>query len=705
MAWHGQWDETAVSTTERVCHRCGYVATEAAEERCPHDQLWLVDPLQHRQHPHDPFLGRILGGRYPLQAKLGQGGMGAVYRSRQPLLRREVAVKVIAASPGARQGKLRASFLREARSVAKLKHPAIVGLHDFGAEPDGLLYMVLELVEGETMRQALQRGGLTLGRLVEAAVAVLDGLAEAHAAGVVHRDLKPENIMLAPAGDGGRFRVPARILDFGLAVMAEPNAQMRAAETLLGTPYYIAPEHATGQPIDGRADLFSLGTILYEALRGRPAFPGKNPVQVIAKRLVKSPTPLPVSRGPDQSLGAVVHRALQRRPGDRFADARAMQRALEAVSLGPFVDDVLPAPHHEQGDISTASDAPETDALLRALRDPDPGVRADAWRSATGEELSPLERGATPQSPPAVLAGADRAQPAPGSETSDPLWLAALVRADTGDDEADEAERISTLPVAEPADPSAGIDLPAQPQDAGQASDARGAGTPASDGAKGAVRDLRGRPTARPTSGAGTQAGAAARPPLTTRRSLGLYRRRTRKGILVAALVGVPLLLAAGALFGTWLGSRWPVPKNTQPAASVALADGSVRPRAPVVDAADDGGRASAAALGAGQASGGADEEGGPLVLPTLQGTHELRSQPTGATVHDEQGRLLGRTPLHLVVPAGGPEALYELRAAGHRPVKVRVPRDGHDHTSHPTLRPLRTRRPRPPEGRTGRLL
>lgn len=654
---------------ERVCHRCGYEALEPGEDRCPHDQRWLVEAEQHHLHPHDPFLGRILGGRYPLLAKLGQGGMGAVYRSTQPLLGRDVAVKVISAQGSPRQGKLRASFLREARSVARLKHPAIVALHDFGAEPDGLLYMVLELVEGTTMRQALCDGEVTLGRLVATAVAVLDGLAEAHAAGVVHRDLKPENIMLTEVKAQGRFGAPARILDFGLAVMTDPGTGAgKAAQSLLGTPYYIAPEHATGAPIGGRADIFSLGAILYEALRGRPAFPGANPMQVIARRLVRSPTPLPVSRGPDQALAAVVARALQRNPADRFADARAMQEALETIPLGQHRDAPLPAPTVGRDNISTESDDPEVDDLLRRLRDPDPQVRVVAWQTAAEATGGPLFDGAAQRALQPQWGAPATAQAGPipvaGSGSDEVLLLDALVRADTGDDEQQEA-----------------------------GSDGRAAA-----------------PGVAPSGPAPPESPLDDRPP----------SRPWRSAALLGA-VALPLL-AGAALLGAWLGARLPVaptPEGQRSATSTAPPPAA---RASGADA-SVGTKPNEAASGAPVATSVAADAAAPPAAPALQGMHELRSRPAGAEVVDESGRLLGRTPLRLVVPAGGPEALYRLRAPGRRSVSVRLPRDGLDHTSQPTLpvtptkpakpgrRPPQRRAPPPPpqdtpvEGRTGRLL
>ncbi len=193
-----------------VCPRCAFTAPDSPEPpRCPQDGLFLVDEADRRRAPRDPFLGTLLGGRYPILGIIGEGGMGRVYRSVQPMVDRPVAVKVIHPWRGGddARGEEEAirRFMREARAIAALAHPGIVVLHDFGREADGTLFMVQELVRGESLRLTL--AALSPRRLAAVAASLLDALGAAHTAGLVHRDVKPENAILLPGDADGPPRV------------------------------------------------------------------------------------------------------------------------------------------------------------------------------------------------------------------------------------------------------------------------------------------------------------------------------------------------------------------------------------------------------------------------------------------------------------------------------------------------------------------
>src|SRR5262249_18636869 len=209
-------------------------------------------------------------GHYEILGSLGAGGMGEVYRARDRRLGREVALKVLPTRLATEAGAQR-RFEREARALASLSHPNVLTLFDFGTD-DGVPFAVMELLEGETLRQRITRGTIPLDEALEIGIAVAEGVAAAHSKGVIHRDLKPENVFVTAGGI-------VKILDFGLARLeetapADPTATTAAIPLttepglLMGTVYYMAPEQVRGHPVDARCDLFSFGCLLYEVVTG-----------------------------------------------------------------------------------------------------------------------------------------------------------------------------------------------------------------------------------------------------------------------------------------------------------------------------------------------------------------------------------------------------------------------------------------------------
>ncbi len=293
---------------------------------------------------------------YEILDRLGAGGMGEVYRARDTRLGRTVAIKVL--RPGADPELLR-RLDREARAASALNHPHIVQIYDVGDAPgdSGAHYVVMEHVEGETLRRHLAAGALPMAELLDLGAQVADGLARAHRAGIVHRDLKPENVMVTPEGR-------AKILDFGLAKMTAPLADIETGTTvsrygtkvgtLMGTLEYMSPEQATGRPVDHRTDQFSLGLILHEMATGRPCFRRDTPAQVLAAVIERDPEPLDRLR-PDApaELCALVARCLQKDPQKRFpttdelaAELRALagRARTQTAAGGPVSVEVLPSP-------------------------------------------------------------------------------------------------------------------------------------------------------------------------------------------------------------------------------------------------------------------------------------------------------------------------------------------------------------------------
>jgi TolB-like protein/predicted Ser/Thr protein kinase len=306
-----------------------------------------------------PLQPRDRLGPYEIQALLGVGGMGEVYRGRDTRLGRDVALKVI--SP-ARLGdaELRRRFELEARAASVLNHPSIVTIYDVG-ETEGVSWIAMEWVEGRTLREVLLEGPLAIPRAISITRQIAEGLAIAHAKGIVHRDLKPENVMLTTDGR-------TKILDFGLARQTIVDALESGAGSLidtvaglpseptvegaiLGTVGYMSPEQASGRPVDFRSDQFSFGLIAYEMVAGRRAFARPTAVQTLAAIIAEEPAPLASIRGDTPAaLEALVARCLAKRPEDRFASTRDIVVALEflptgvsAVAFSPPAPPVAPA--------------------------------------------------------------------------------------------------------------------------------------------------------------------------------------------------------------------------------------------------------------------------------------------------------------------------------------------------------------------------
>jgi serine/threonine protein kinase len=261
---------------------------------------------------------------YTLLEPIGHGGMAVVYRARQESLDRTVAVKILsenlAASP-----EFMERFRREARTAANLRHPNVITVHDFGEDERGVPYLVLEYIEGPTLAD-LMDAGLDDGRIPNLLDQIAAGLDYAHARGVIHRDIKPGNVLLT---DDGR----AVLADFGLAWLLE-GAHLTLTGGVIGTPEYMSPEQAAGEPIDHRSDVYALGVVLYEMLVGERPFVAETPIGVLLKHL-QDPAPSILDARPDlpPAVGQVLARCLVKDPAERFASAGELARAFRAAFL------------------------------------------------------------------------------------------------------------------------------------------------------------------------------------------------------------------------------------------------------------------------------------------------------------------------------------------------------------------------------------
>ena len=270
--------------------------------------------------PEPAVAGRVLGGRYRLDRELARGGMATVWVAEDPLLSRRVAVKLLLPQLAVDDA-LRVRFRNEAIAAAKLTHPGIVATYDTG-DDDGTAYIVMELVEGKTLRRLLdEQGRLAVRDAVDISSQVADALEHAHRQGLVHRDIKPANVLVQPDG-----RV--KVTDFGIAKAAGGDDLTRTG-TVVGTARYLAPEQVNGHPVDGRADVYALGLILYEMLAGSTPFGGDNDMATAVARLTNAPEPIRSVR-PEvpRPLEDVVARSLARDPDYRYPSAQAFKDAL-----------------------------------------------------------------------------------------------------------------------------------------------------------------------------------------------------------------------------------------------------------------------------------------------------------------------------------------------------------------------------------------
>ncbi|QUV84049.1 serine/threonine-protein kinase [Chloracidobacterium aggregatum] len=294
------------------------------------------DPAPREASQNDPFLGRTLDGKYRIEQRIGRGGSGTVYRARHLLIHRTVAVKVLSLDLVSDDDAL-ARFRREAAMAGRLKHFNIVSVTDFGLTPDGVAYLVMDFIEGRSLRRILNaQGTLAPEKLVGWLKPICSAVHAAHRKGIIHRDLKPDNVMIEVV-DGEEI---PRVLDFGIAKLMDAVAVGTDFTTetgsVMGTPHYMSPEQCEGKPLDARSDIYSLGTLVYELLTGNVPFPGKVTTTVMMQQVTAAPRPLRDLR-PDlpEAVELCVMRALSKNPAARHATALDFALEFEAALSSP----------------------------------------------------------------------------------------------------------------------------------------------------------------------------------------------------------------------------------------------------------------------------------------------------------------------------------------------------------------------------------
>lgn len=334
---------------------------------CPHDGTPLQLPEWQNNPPTD-LVGRKVAGRFEVKELLGAGGMGSVYLAIQEPVGRRIALKVLNDELN-RDSESVSRFRREAKAASLLKNPHTVTLYDFGQDEDGLLFLAMELLEGETLSDRLKRvDRLEWQNVLEFARQITESLSEAHQAGIVHRDLKPDNIFIT---HNGSQRERLKVLDFGIARLlksVEGTESLTQKGIIFGTPGYMSPEQAKGIEVDSRADLYALGVILYELLSGSPPFTSESIVMLLSQHITEEPEPLH-EREPSvpKPVSDLVMRLLEKEPDARAQSAQELLVEIESLMRPLPLTQPTPTTETSQTDTASQEAAPSRSSWAMIL--------------------------------------------------------------------------------------------------------------------------------------------------------------------------------------------------------------------------------------------------------------------------------------------------------------------------------------------------
>ena len=328
----------------------------------------------------DPMIGKTLDGRYVIDAILGEGGMGVVYRGKHKVIDKKVAIKILRGEM-ARDKEMTDRFLQEAKAASSIGNPHIVDISDFGSLPGGETYFVMEYLNGVGLGEAMQTDRpMKIGRLVHIAKQIAQGLSAAHTAGIVHRDLKPDNVILINRGVDKDF---VKVLDFGIAKVGGEASRITRAGSVFGTPHYMSPEQAAGGQVDQRTDIYALGVILYEMAAGKVPFDADNFMGILTQHMYKAPVPIRALVPQPQAdmppgLDAIILKCLSKKADGRYANMDELVEdfaLLENGALPRAIDEMMA----RSGGFNVPADYFRTPAMPFAVPGQPPRKAAPRW--------------------------------------------------------------------------------------------------------------------------------------------------------------------------------------------------------------------------------------------------------------------------------------------------------------------------------------
>ncbi|MDH5671739.1 MAG: protein kinase [Myxococcales bacterium] len=382
----------------------------------------------------DPLIGQVLDGRYRIEAALGEGGMGLVYRAVHTTLEKPLAIKVLRPEVS-KDEQIVARFKQEAQSASAIGNQHIIDISDFGVAPDGSTYFVMEFLTGQALTDALEEGRFSTARTVHIAKQLCKALGAAHDRGIVHRDMKPDNVQLIDRGGDPDF---VKVLDFGIAKVGGSTSKLTQAGQVFGTPHYMSPEQCAGTTVDHRTDIYAVGIMLYEMATGGVPFDADNLMGILTKHLYENPIPpheLPPPVDVPAEVEAVILKCLAKKPEYRYQTMSELLEDLKALEAGDTPNAVVERVDRNTGQASVPGlDAPGS--VTVGLGQPQVPVKKPlvpiaigavvligallAVMSMGGEEPKPEEANVVQPAPPPEPAPAVEPEPEPEPEEAPP---------------------------------------------------------------------------------------------------------------------------------------------------------------------------------------------------------------------------------------------------------------------------------------------
>ncbi len=318
----------------RICPQCG-TRFEEPTQYCPNDGSQTYEAAQNQAPPADPMIGRVVDGRYRIEQKIGEGGMGMVYMATHTTLQKKLALKVLRGD-NSRDSDVVQRFMQEAQAATSIGHANIIDISDFGRLSDGSVYFVMEYLDGTSLSDMIKRGGsVAMHEAIHIVRQIASALEAAHARGIVHRDLKPDNIFVIRQGNDHRF---VKVLDFGVAKVGGAASKLTKTGMVFGTPHYMSPEQAAGHSVDQRTDIYAVGVIMYEMFSGKVPFDADTFMGILSKHMFQPPERPTDLQG--QSLGpleAVILRSLEKNPDHRYLSMAELLADLDTIAAGGTV--------------------------------------------------------------------------------------------------------------------------------------------------------------------------------------------------------------------------------------------------------------------------------------------------------------------------------------------------------------------------------